>query len=94
MGGPEHKAKVAEVAEDVRARGLEPVAEYRIETPGGAKEARYVDVVGRDAGRNVVEMHQIGRQTKAGQPVSREVQALDDIENATGVRPTFHPYNE
>ncbi|MEZ4297500.1 MAG: hypothetical protein R3B70_21240 [Polyangiaceae bacterium] len=34
-----------------------------------------------------------GRQTKAGQPVAREAQALDDIEEATGTRPTFHPYN-
>jgi hypothetical protein len=59
----------------------------------GTKGTRYVDVVGKDARGNVVEMHQVGRQTKGGIPVSREVKALDDIEGATGVRPQYHPYN-
>ncbi len=93
MGGPEHKAKVAQVAEEVKARSLKVKLEHYIKTPGGAKPVRYVDVVGRDANDNIVEMHQIGRQTKAGQPVAREIEALDDIERATGIRPIFHPYN-
>ncbi|MFO0591159.1 MAG: FG-GAP-like repeat-containing protein [Polyangiaceae bacterium] len=92
-GGPEHQAKVAEVAEGVKSRGLEPEFEHKVATPGGGKNTRYVDVAGRDANNKVVEMHQIGRQTAAGQPVSREVRAMDDIEQATGKRPDFHPYN-
>jgi hypothetical protein len=35
----------------------------------------------------------VGRTTKSGNPVSREVRAMDDIENATGIRPNFHPYD-
>jgi hypothetical protein len=58
------------------------------------KEKRFVDVVAIDPGtKNVVEMHQVGRQTKGGNPVSREVKALDDIQKSTGVRPTYHSYD-
>jgi hypothetical protein len=38
-------------------------------------------------------MHQVGRQTGAGNPVAREGRALDDIQGATKSRPEFHPYN-
>jgi hypothetical protein len=91
-GGPEHQAKVAEVADDIRARGLRPRFEYRVLTPSGSKGSRYVDVIAEDDQGRVVEMHQVGRQTKAGF-LSRENRALNDIEGATGVRPKFHPYN-
>ncbi|MEZ4315289.1 MAG: hypothetical protein R3F14_45315, partial [Polyangiaceae bacterium] len=92
-GGLAHQGKVKEVASQIKERGLEPREEHGVRTPAGAKGSRYVDVIAEDANKKVVEMHQIGRQTKGGQPVAREVQAMDDIENATGVRPTFHPYN-
>jgi hypothetical protein len=92
-GGPAHQAKVKEVASDIKSRGLEVRFEHKVSTPGGQKGTRYVDVVGKDTKGNVVEMHQIGRQTKGGQPVSRERKALDDIKGATGTRPDFHPYN-
>ncbi len=95
LGGPAHRAKVAEVVADIDKRGLRPAGEHGIETPGGHKPKRYVDVVGIDPqSKNVVEMHQIGRQTKGGQPVSREVRAMDDIEAVEGKRPIFHPYNK
>jgi RHS repeat-associated protein len=92
-GGPAHQAKVAEVADDIASRGLEPVLEHRVKTPGGSKQTRYVDVVGKDAKGNVVEMHQVGKQTKGAQPVARERRALDDIDFASGMRPAFHAYN-
>ncbi|MFP2928327.1 RHS repeat-associated core domain-containing protein [Pyxidicoccus sp. 3LG] len=93
-GGPAHQAKVKEVADDVASRGLDPVPELRVPTPGGHKQTRFADVAGRDpATGQIVEMHQVGRQTAGGNPVPREVKALDDIQQATGVRPTFHPYN-
>jgi len=47
-----------------------------------------------DANGNIVEMHQIGRATVGNQPVARERQALNDIQNATGQRPEFHAYNK
>jgi hypothetical protein len=92
-GGLEHQAKVNEVANDVKSRGLEARKEGKIETPGGNKDTRYADVVGKDAQGNVVEIHQVGRQTQGGLPVSRERQAIQDIKNATGQTPQFHPYN-
>src|SRR5258706_943535 len=79
--GPEHQAKVKEVADDIEARGLEARFEYEVETPGGEKDSRFVDVVARDrTTKKVVEMHQIGRQTAISRrPVAREQRALDDI---------------
>jgi hypothetical protein len=95
LGGPEHRATVDEVAAGVESRGLEAVREHRVLTPGGERGSRYVDVAGRDpATGEIVEMHQVGRQTAGGQPVAREVRAMDDIECATGCRPEFHPYNK
>ena len=93
VGGPAHQAKVQEVAAAVRSRGLEASTEHRVLTPGGCKSCRYVDLVGKDAKGNVVEMHQVGRQTGAGNPVAREVRALDDIQGATRRRPEFHSYD-
>lgn len=94
LGGPAHRAAVDDVAAGVESRGLEAVREHRVPTPGGERGSRYVDVAGRDpATGDVVETHQVGRQTQAGQPVARERRAMDDIENETGQRPEFHPYN-
>ncbi|MGE0186549.1 MAG: RHS repeat-associated core domain-containing protein [Hyphomonadaceae bacterium] len=95
LGGPEHRAGVDRVAEDIQSRGLEPVREARVRTPEGRRESRYVDVAARDpVTGETVERHQVGRQTTGGQPVAREREALGDIEGATGQRPEFHPYNE
>jgi RHS repeat-associated protein len=91
--GIDHQTKVGQVVQDIKNRGLEPRQEHQVKTPGATKGARYVDVVARDANGKVVEMHQVGKQTKGGLPVSRERQAMDDIQKATGTRPTFHPYN-
>jgi hypothetical protein len=38
-------------------------------------------------------MHQVSKQNQNGTPVAREVKAMDDIQGATGQRPTYHPYN-
>ncbi|MDC3953622.1 hypothetical protein [Polyangium jinanense] len=93
-GGKAHQNKVAEVAADIEKRGLEPVKEHPVDTPGGAKKRRYVDVAGLDENKKPVEFHQVGKQTKDGRPVARERKAMDDVERAKGERPTFHPYNK
>jgi RHS repeat-associated protein len=95
LGGPEHRAKVEEVVADVKSRGLKPQTELRVDTPGGAKGTRYVDVAGVDPKTGkVTELHQVGKKTKGGEPVSRERKAIDDIEKARpGDKVTFHPYN-
>lgn len=47
-----------------------------------------VDVAGLDPDTGeLVELHQVGRQTRSGQPVARERRALDDIERTTRIRP-------
>jgi RHS repeat-associated protein len=95
LGGLEHQALVAEVAADMDRRGLKVVKEHKIPTPNGAKSARYLDVAGFDkATKKLAEMHQIGKQTKGQRPVSREVKAMNDVEDVEGTRPTFHPYNK
>lgn len=96
LGGPAHQAKVGEIAKDLEARGLEPVRELKVPTPGGEKANRFVDVAGRNPKTGQIdEMHQVGKQTQAGNPVAREQRALNDIRCAVGnsCSVEFHPYN-
>jgi RHS repeat-associated protein len=93
-GGKAHQDKINDVMNGIRSRGLEPDTEYMVKTPNGSKSRRFVDVVGRDPNTGqVVEMHQVGRQTQAGNPVARETRALDDVQGATSTRPVFWNYN-
>lgn len=95
LGSPAHRAVVEEVKTKIVSRPgqvLESRGEYKINTPRGSKPVRYADVVALDAEGNVVEIHQVGRITKSGQLVSREVRAMQDISRSTGVPVIFHPY--
>lgn len=79
LGGPQHVAKVNEVAADMEARGLQTVREVKFSAgAGGTGRTRYADVVGY---RNGVmeEVGQVGRQTKSGSPIFREREAMTDI---------------
>jgi hypothetical protein len=91
LGGPLHRAGVERVSRSLEESGFKVQREVRIRTRNGAKYWRWVDVVGTRNGE--VRMYQVGRQNLDGTPVAREVQALDDIEEATGIRPDFVPYN-
>jgi hypothetical protein len=94
LGGPAHQADVGRIAQQIESRGLEAVREHRVLTPRGAKGARFVDVAARDPKTGqIVEMHQVGTQPQSGSPVAKENKAMNDIQNATGTRPDFHPYN-
>ena len=94
-GGPEHQKKMDEVAEDLKKEGYDQVnKEVKVETPGGTKDKRYIDVQGTNTTTGSTKQVQVGKQNKNGTPVSREKKALDDVENATGTRPTFVPYNK
>ncbi len=74
-------------------RGFEAETEYRVVTPAGAKRYRFLDVVALDIQtRDPIEFYQVGRQTKRGLPVSRERQAIADIEEATGIKVQFRVY--
>ena len=92
-GGPAHQAVIGDIEQDITDRGLHPQREYRFDTTGGNKNTRYADVVALDDDGNVVEIHQAGRSTKAGEPISRERKAIEDIEGATDIDVTYHPYD-
>jgi RHS repeat-associated protein len=91
LGGPAHQAKVDEVARKIEGKGLEATREARIKTPGGEKSARYADVVGKDPGGRLREIHQVGKQTKKGEPVARERRAIQDIQRACRKKVCFDP---
>ena len=95
LGSPAHRSTVAERAAELQRQG------YTIEGGGGilperavqtATGRRFPDITATDQlGRPYYE--NIGRATGVGNPVAREIRALDNIERATGTRPVFTPYN-
>ncbi len=81
-GGLAHQAEVNKIAKNIESRGLEPVKEFTIKDPITGKTRR-ADVVGRDPlTKEVKEIHQVGKETKLGNPISRERKAIIDVENA------------
>ncbi|PIN90181.1 hypothetical protein COU57_04350 [Candidatus Pacearchaeota archaeon CG10_big_fil_rev_8_21_14_0_10_32_14] len=80
-GGLEHQTKNLEIFKDIESRGLIPQTEVTIKGAESGK-VRRADVVGIDESGNIVEIHQSGRRTTAGNPVSRETNALNDIKSS------------
>jgi len=39
-------------------------------------------------------MHQVGLETEAGEPIARELRALDDVEDAKGDAPGLSPLHQ
>ncbi len=64
-----------------------------IRTPGGKKSSRRPDITMKSPETGEEYRENVGRTTSSGEPVSREREALDDIEGAKGVRPGFTPYH-
>jgi hypothetical protein len=89
LGGPAHRQTVQKLSEMLRNQGYDVQTEVKVPTPMGAKQTRYVDVVGVKKDSGETKMYQVGDRNKDGQPIAREKSALDDIEKATGVRPQF-----
>jgi hypothetical protein len=91
-GGAAHQQTVADVRSLIESQGLEARTEVHVPTPGGAKPNRFADVGAYDRGE-LVELHQVGRETRGGIPVSRERSALADITTAKPSVPVFwHRY--
>lgn len=64
--------------------------EYFVKTPGGNKNSRFADIlVSKDGEAYLI---QVGRQTKSGNPISRELKAIQDLKLA-GFWVHFIPYN-
>ena len=99
-GGPEHQEGVKQAEQELREKyandpNIEIRTEVRVRTPGGEKENRFIDVAAVDKRTGqVVDGVQVGRETRAGNPVAREQRAINDIQGAS---PTtnidFLPYN-
>jgi hypothetical protein len=81
LGGEVHRAKVREIKALLTKKGLEvPSKEYRFKVPG-RKIGRFADVVGLKHGKPV-EIYQVGKVTKSGAPILRELKAIQDIEES------------
>jgi RHS repeat-associated protein len=96
-GSPEHQAMVNQRIQELESRGYQlrgggPMREEYIRIPeGGHLGARRPDITMIDPEGNIYREN-IGRVNANGEPVAREVRALDDLERATGRRPNFTPY--
>jgi len=87
-GAPDHQATADEEAAKMGPKGQR---EVRIPTPGGAKGTRVADAATVEADGTVSAVTQVVRPRRNGQPPKREVQAAQDIENATKVKPKLVP---
>ncbi len=94
LGGPQHQAAVEQVRAGIRGQGLTPKTEFRVFTAGGHKPYRLVDVAALDASGNPVAFYQVGRITRGGLPVAREIRAISDIFEFGGYNVPIHfiPY--
>jgi len=93
LGGPAHRAAIGRISRILEEDGYSVTQEKYIPTENGAKGYRFADVYGKNNSTGEVRMYQVGRTNANGTPVSREVQAMDDIQGATGIRPQFIDYN-
>ena len=76
-----------------RKGGLEHQAKVE-EVAKEVGEKRFMDVAGLDEEtRKPVEFHQIGKETKSGNPVKRERDVLDEIARERDIILKFHAYN-
>ncbi len=93
-GCPEHRDEVLKLAGEIALSGNTPGIEFQVRTPNGKKLSRFIDVADIDADtREPVNFYQVGKATANGNPPTREIEAMDDIEKETGIRPIFKPYN-
>jgi RHS repeat-associated protein len=93
-----HNAKIREVGDKMEAEGGTVSAgggrlpEKVVDTPGGMKDTRRPDIIYKDA-QGVERGVNVGKARANGEPVSREVNALKDINGPGKLPTTFEPYN-
>jgi hypothetical protein len=95
LGGAVHRARVAQVADELADAGLRITAgggrlpERAVQVGGG--RIRFPDIIAEAADASRVFVN-VGKVTKTGEPVAREVRALEDLRR-TGIPGLFVPYN-
>jgi RHS repeat-associated protein len=96
-GGPLHQETIQGIIEDINARGLIPLTEYKFPVVDGVKSVRYADVVAIDPiTQQVTEIYQVGKVNGAGLLIKREYNAIMDIFKSSkynGASLEFVPYN-
>jgi len=91
-GGPRHSNLIDNLASQLEKRGFEITREKFVSIPeGGLKSKRFGDL--HILGQGEEYILQVGKQTKSGSPISREIKAIKDLEKA-GFRVDFVPYNK
>ena len=104
LGSPAHRQKIDEIEKNIGDRGLNFDREYSVDVTkvkGRTKNTRYIDIVALDENDKVIEMYQVGKVNKNGNPVLRERKAIFDINNAVrfnneirnGIKVKFVKYN-
>ncbi|MCK6587712.1 MAG: hypothetical protein L6Q76_09020, partial [Polyangiaceae bacterium] len=92
-----HNQKIKARIGELKAQGHKHIAggdlpEEVVDTLGGYKSSRRPDITTiRPNGTKHRE--NVGRTTKSGQPVTREMKALHDLERALGEPPTYTPFD-
>jgi hypothetical protein len=93
-GGKPHQNKINQIEKDITDRGNIAEREYEVDTQGGMKGKRFVDVAELDQNGKIIELHQVGVRNAHGFPVKREMDAIVDIMNAIKKVARFHGYNK
>ena len=88
-GGEAHQSTIAAIKSDLTSRGYSVVEEYRVDTSGGHKNTRYLDLYATN-GYDSFGI-QVGRMTHSGFPIARERRALSDIIDS-GISAVFVRY--
>ncbi len=89
-GGEAHRSMIQTIKSQLENNGFEVIEEYRVNTPGGYKDVRYLDLYATN-GQDSFGV-QVGRMTKGGAPVARELRALGDI-SCANIYVVFVAYN-
>ena len=95
-----HNEKIAEEANRIEDAGgtilfggqRKGLKEAVIKTPGGHKGTRRPDILYEDK-NGVVRGLKVGRRGAGGNPITREVKALEDLNNHAKIPTTFTPYD-
>jgi hypothetical protein len=71
-GGEAHQSKIKEIEKSMQERGLDTKREVKIETPGGSKKRRYIDVEGKDQKQERQNKCKLENKTKTALPCQRK----------------------